>query len=72
MTDIEMKDDKASPATEEKKVEEHEEPQDHFFGKFHKTSYWFRTQENIGSPWKSRHWKRLPSMWPINQKFEKT
>jgi|LakMenE01Jun11ns_1017448.scaffolds.fasta_scaffold5751097_1 hypothetical protein len=32
MTDIEMKDDKASPATEVKKPEEPEEPQDHFYG----------------------------------------
>jgi len=33
MTDIEMKEDKLAPAVEEKKIEEEDEPTDHFYGK---------------------------------------
>jgi hypothetical protein len=34
MTDVEMKEQKSSPATEENKIEELDEPTDHFYGKF--------------------------------------
>lgn len=33
MTDIEMKEDKPTLNTEEKKVEDQQEPSDHFYGK---------------------------------------